>query len=297
MAFERATRKNTHVLIGMTGHSGTGKTYSALLLARGLVGEAGKIALIDTENGRGSMYSGLTEYDVDELHPPFSPERYADKVREAEKLGYGALIIDSFSHEWEGEGGVCEMADKQTSFGGKPLQGLAKWNKPKSAHKKLVNAILQSRMHIIICMRGKDKLIQAKDDRGKEVIVNAGVVPIQDSRFIFEMTVSLIMNEAKHYEVKKCPDDLLAAFPANSHVTERSGKAIADWVSGGVAIDHELEALKQQGRDAALSGTESLQAFWKGLGGANQKKLVDQLDGWKETAADCDMPVEEGAAS
>ena len=57
--FKKAERKRSYVKIALCGVSGSGKTYSALLMAQGL-GE--KIAMIDTENGSGELYSDL--YDL-----------------------------------------------------------------------------------------------------------------------------------------------------------------------------------------------------------------------------------------
>ena len=45
-AFRPATRSEAKPLIGLYAESGAGKTYSALLLARGFVGPSGKIAMI-----------------------------------------------------------------------------------------------------------------------------------------------------------------------------------------------------------------------------------------------------------
>lgn len=287
-SFHPASRKGTYVLIGLTGHSSSGKTYSALLLARGLVGEKGKIAFIDTENGRGSMYSNLTKYDVVELNAPFTSERYAELVREAADDGYDALIIDSFSHEHEGSGGYLEFAEEQKDSGGRPLKGLQKWLRPKVRRKKLVNAILQSRMHIIVCMRGKDKLVQMKNEQGKEVIVNTGVVPIQDPRFLYEMTVSFIMDENKMPKLHKCPEDLRAAFPADKHLSIQSGKAIADWVGTGEVVSIDAAKLKDEARKKAEGGTDAFRAYWKTLDQAKCDILRPMLNELQHDATEVD---------
>ncbi|WP_423806808.1 AAA family ATPase, partial [Phascolarctobacterium succinatutens] len=103
--FKKAERKKAFLKIAITGVSGSGKTYSALQLAQGL---GDKIAMIDTENGSGELYSNLCEYDVAPMAAPFTPEKYIDYIHEAEQAGYNVLIIDSLSHAWAGEGGVLD---------------------------------------------------------------------------------------------------------------------------------------------------------------------------------------------
>ena len=112
---ERADRSKSKVCVALAGDSGSGKTLSSIRLARGLVGEKGRIGYIDTEQHRASLYAGYYGgFDVISLEPPFSPERYEEAVRTFKDAGYDVVVIDSMSHEWEGTGGVLEMADSQT---------------------------------------------------------------------------------------------------------------------------------------------------------------------------------------
>src|SRR5579859_30580 len=158
----KAVRKGAHVIIALYGYSGSGKTLSALLLARGLAGKDGKICMIDTESGRGMIYAQAVPggYDYAELTPPFTPERYTEAFAEVEATGAKVVIVDSSSHEWAGIGGIVEMADSGKSQAGVPLQGLVKWAGPKARHKRWIAALLQSHMHVILCVRAKEKLVQ-----------------------------------------------------------------------------------------------------------------------------------------
>jgi hypothetical protein len=49
---------------------------------------------------------------------------------------------------------------------------LAKWAKPKARHKRFVQVMLTTRMHIILCLRAKEKLVQRKDANGRDEIVS-----------------------------------------------------------------------------------------------------------------------------
>ena len=97
MTFRPATVAGTKALTCIYSESGGGKTYSALLLARGLVGPTGRIAMIDTENRRGELYADdpkIGGYDVQQLGEPFSPQRYIDMIDEAEREKYENIDLE-----------------------------------------------------------------------------------------------------------------------------------------------------------------------------------------------------------
>ena len=80
LQLKKAQRKQVKLRLNLSAPSGAGKTYSALLMAKGIVGEWAKIAVIDTENGSASLYDHLGEFNVIDLQPPFSPERYIEAI-------------------------------------------------------------------------------------------------------------------------------------------------------------------------------------------------------------------------
>src|SRR3954462_11620141 len=100
--FRPLKRERIPLLIGVAGGTGSGKTMSALRLARGLAG--GKpFAGIDTENGRMSAYAEeFPEVQTAEITAPFRPSKYADAVEAAERAGFPVIVVDSASHEWYG---------------------------------------------------------------------------------------------------------------------------------------------------------------------------------------------------
>lgn len=278
MKIERAVREKTFTLSSIAGPSGSGKTYSALLYARGLVGPDGKIGLIDTENKRSRFYADIAGgFDVIDLDPPFTSQRYMEAISAFEKAGYTAIVIDSISHEWEGTGGVLEQAEaiEQAT----KRSGLHCWAKPKAGHKKMMNAFLQTRAHLIFCCRVKEKVVQAKVN-GKTEIVNEGFVVVQEKSFIYEMTVSMMLDEGSHVPtIQKCPGDLLSAFPSGKALTIDAGAAVREWSDQGVALDPEIEDAKRAGLLAANEGLDALQTWWKSL----DLKLKSRLEGMKDT--------------
>ena len=287
---ERATRRGVPALISLWGPSGSGKTYSALLLARGLVGPAGKIGLIDTENQRAKFYAALAGgWDHLDLQPPFTPERYRAAFEAFERAGgYGAVIVDSMSHVWEGEGGVLDMADAQRTRDGKEMYGLAKWRSPKMAYKRMLNALLRAPYHVVFCLRAKEKMRQEGAGPTAQ-IVSAGLVPTVEKNFVYEMTIDARLEKATHVpEDIKCPADLLDAFPRGKPISVETGAAIAAWVNGGAPVDHAAEAARRVARDVATLGTEAIAQHWKGLKPAEQRVLKPIAEELKAIAAEAD---------
>jgi len=281
ITFEPAIRQGVKSLILLYGPSGCGKTYSAIQLARGLVGEKGRIAFIDTEAGRGSHYADLTDYYRADLAPPFTPARYQEAIEAAEGAGFDALIIDSLSHEWEGEGGVLEWAEGIELRTKK--SGLHCWNKPKGAHKKLINRLLRARLHIIFCARAREKPKTVQDDRGKQKIVSDGFQPIVEKNFPYEMLISVGMTDAAPGVPdltlqKKIPGDLSPAFPVGQKIGIETGQKLAEWLDGGAPIDEATRAKVDEGREVARSGTSALQAWWAALSKDDRTALKQLLD-------------------
>jgi type II secretory pathway predicted ATPase ExeA len=110
--FQQAQRKGQYVKMAITGPSGSGKTYSALRLAKGLT-QTGRIAFIDTENGSASLYAGQFDFDVVDMSPPFSIDKFANAVKAALAGGYDVLIVDSATHWWQGILEYKEQLDKR----------------------------------------------------------------------------------------------------------------------------------------------------------------------------------------
>ena len=105
MQLRKATRKKAKIRLGLSAVSGGGKTYSAILIAKGLCGDLSKVAVIDTENGSADLYAHLGDYNVLPLAAPFTPERYIEAIRSCEKAGMEVIIVDSISHECDDKGG------------------------------------------------------------------------------------------------------------------------------------------------------------------------------------------------
>ena len=224
--FTKAKRQQSKLRLALIGPSGSGKTYSSLLIAKGL---GGSIALIDTERGSGNLYSDIADYDIAELEPPFTPEKYVEAIREAEKAGYNTVIIDSLSHAWSGQGGVLEFVDQVTKS---EKNNFEAWRQASPKHNALVDALIQSKAHIIGTMRSKTQWEVQKDERtGKTKPVKIGLAPEQRSGVEYEFTCALELAVEGH--VASASKDRTSLFDGQYFVpSEATGLTLARWLQG-----------------------------------------------------------------
>ena len=153
MELTRAKRQKARMRLGLQGPSGSGKTYSALQIARGLTHTWKSIAIIDTEANSSHLYSHLGDYYVLSLPKPFSPEKYIEAIRTCQQENFEVIIIDSISHEWEGEGGILDI---HSSMAG---NSFTNWSKVTPRHNNLIASLLQARCHIIVTIRTKSDYV------------------------------------------------------------------------------------------------------------------------------------------
>jgi hypothetical protein len=245
--FKPAKRENIALLIGLAGGTGSGKTFSAMRLAKGMSGGK-KFAVIDTENGRASHYAGEFDFDVADLREPFSPESYLAAIRAADEAGYPVIVVDSMSHEWAGYGGVLDMQEAELDrMAGDNYQKresckMAAWVKPKIAHKHMVQSLLQVKAHVILCFRAEEKIEMVKVDGKMKIIPKQsltglnGWISVTEKNLPFELTTSILFTADRPGipQPIKLQEQHKALFPLDRVVDEQSGKRIAEWAAGGV---------------------------------------------------------------
>ncbi len=146
MVFKKATKKDSKLRLGLMGPAGSGKTYTALAVAKHF---GGRVAVIDSEHGSASKYADLFDFDVLEL-ASFSPNDYTNAIKAAE--GYDVLIIDSLSHAWSGKNGALELVDKAAARS-KSGNSFAAWREVTPLHNQMVEAIMEAKLHLIATLR------------------------------------------------------------------------------------------------------------------------------------------------
>lgn len=263
--YRMARRSEAKPLVGLYSRSGCGKTLSALYLARGFVGPSGKIAMIETESGRGEMYADLPalmpgSYGVIPMRPwsskddqgndiqgGFSPREYGQAISDAEAEKVDALIIDSASHEWEGVGGVLHMAALNQEAGKK---GNQVWQVPKIDHQRhFVGRLLQTSIPlVIVCMRARypmEQVTAGTIERWKaaggtgqapklgEWVRSPTLEPKQSEDILFEMlTHGWIDEEHRFWATRYARPEMQAFMPSGQPLTIQTGEALGRWAAG-----------------------------------------------------------------
>jgi len=241
-SFRPAKRENMPLIIGLAGASGSGKTYSAMRLAKGIAG--GKpFAVVDTERRRACHYADFFTFDHGDLGAPFEPRCYAEAICAADKLGkYAVIVVDSMSHEWAGDGGILDMQTAEFErMGGGDNVKMASWIKPKMDHKRMVQRLLQLNAHLILCFRAEQKIEMVKEG-GKMVVRDKrtltgkdGWAPTTEKSLPFELTASFLMTPDAPGVGRpiKLQEQHKALFPAGKVIDEACGAGLAAWAAGG----------------------------------------------------------------
>ena len=273
-----AVREKIGLLFGVAGASGSGKTFSALTLARGIANGTGKIAVIDTEAGRALHYApkpgtqpdGVKTFNFLHLDfpPPFTPERYIEAIQACEAEGATVIVIDSMSHEWNGEGGCSDMAEAAAIAAATDRDGNVNawkidamtgpsWKKPKLRHKRMMARLIQCRTHLIFCLRAEEKVKFVKTElpngKSKTEIVPVGFQPICEKAFMFEMSGSMTLHPVTpgqpRYDLPhKLNDELRQIFPEGVVIDADAGKRLRMWAETG-ADRPEIDKAAEWARD------------------------------------------------
>jgi hypothetical protein len=244
--FRPARRENVGLLIGLAGGTGSGKTFSAMRLAKGIAGDR-PFAVIDTEAARAKHYADQFRFDHGDLTPPFKPDRYLEAITAADTAGYPAIVVDSTSHEHAGEGGLLDWHEQELErltkgdASKRDSMLMAAWINPKMGHKRFVQRLLQVRAHLILCFRAEPKIEIAKENgrtvvREKKSLVGYnGWIPVTEKSLPYELTVffMLLADQPGIPHPIKLQEQHRALFPLEQPITEESGRALAAWAAGG----------------------------------------------------------------
>jgi len=270
MQLRPSERRQVKLRLGISGASGFGKTKSALLLAYGMTNDWNKIAVIDTENSSASLYSDLGSYNVLDLSPPYSPERYIEAITLCEKAKISVVIIDSITHEWNGSGGCLDIHEK---LGGR----FQDWAQVSPRHQSFIDKILQSECHIITTTRRKIEYDIDRDASGKLKVQKLGTKEITKEGFEYELTVNFeLINENHLVRASKDRTGLFMNKP-EFIITSAIGKMILDWCNSGTNLQDARNKIKECDNLDDLKILYNNYAQWRELLEYNFKQQKDEI--------------------
>lgn len=289
--------------IGLSGGSGTGKTYTALLMARGIAevvsGKKGApIGYVDTENRRALHYKQafpeMMHFDFKAVDGGgntvgFGPDRWIDVIDAAEEAKLPVLILDSFSHAWEGVGGVLDLhattLDRLTrgDDSKKDQRSQLAWAEVKPKYRRLIDRIVRAKTNIIICTRAKPVMQDFKTKqnarptktRRKDVPWD----PAADGDLMFEMTTMVILDPSAPgcpvHQIKVA-DQFKGLLDPRRPMNEATGRAMAEWANGqGNA--QEQKSILDRARDAARQGKKAFIEYYGGQEGKANRALLHTI--------------------
>lgn len=255
MEVKKAKREKLKVPIMLTGASGSGKTVSALLIAKGIIEKMfpdlsddeqwEKIGVIDTEHKRSLLYAEATVADVyigEFLHldfePPFTVDNYIKAFNLMKNSGVEVVIIDSISHAWSGEGGILEQVEVLSK--GKPNMKMVAWAKVAPLEKQFMKLVTGNSVYVIATARSKQAYSMEKDEKGKTTVEKVGLKPDQKDVLEYEFAIALRMDQDHNAEATKDNSNM---FNLPFSVTTEIGHKIFDWSDTGVDLEKQQEEL------------------------------------------------------
>ncbi len=272
--YEEAKRSNVPLLVGLFGPSGSGKTYSALRLATGIQSvSGGDIAVIDTEADRAKHYAGEFKFKHLRFGEPFGSLDYLAAIEHCVDRGARVIVIDSMSHEHEGEGGMLDAHEKELErLAGdvewkRNAMKFSAWAKPKQDRRRMLNKMLQLHCSFILCFRAKEKIRllskSERDDAKKagefsEPVRQLGWMPIGDPMMVYEMMLSALLLpgcdgrpvwdslDPGTKTMTRLPKQFRELFPGGIQLSEEIGAAMATWASGGtITVESAFDRIKK----------------------------------------------------
>lgn len=225
--FKKASKSLAKAKIAITGPSGAGKTYSSLLLAKGLTNN-GKVGVIDTENGSADLYENEFngwEYFTLKVNPPYTVQKYLLAIDAAMREGMDCIIIDSLSHVWAAEGGLLQQKEALDSRGG---NSYTNWGNITKLYEEMKSKILHSNIHMVVTMRSKQEYVLEQNDKGKQAPRKVGLAPIMRDGMEYEFTVVFDVGMDHQYMVSKSRIRLFDGVVEK--ISEKTGEDIRDWL-------------------------------------------------------------------
>lgn len=317
------------IALGISGGSGTGKTYTSLLVGRGIAenitGKKGApIGYVDTENKRALHYKAafpeMMHFDFTAINDDgelvgFGPERWIEVIDAAEEAELPVLIFDSFSHAWEGVGGVLDLhaqvldrlvreaeARNQRYNNSSPVDpskfSQLAWAEVKPRYRRLIDRIVRAKTNVIICTRAKPVMQKGFGDRAENARTtktrrkDVPWDPASDGDLMFEMTAMIILDPSAPgcpvHQIKVA-DQFKGLLDPRRPMGVDTGAAMAEWAKGQGGAQKQKE-LMDFAREKARQGKAVFTEWWNSDDGKAARPVVRPImDDITALCAEADM--------
>jgi hypothetical protein len=285
-----AVREKVKLMVGLTGPSGAGKTYSALQLAYGITGDWKRIALADTENRSALYYAGEKTGEWEHIDFPstmpqgYHPNNWLKLINYVESLKHiEVLILDSITHEWEGSGGALELVD--SAAGNKFANG---WKVVTPLHRAFIDKIRHSRLHVLATIRSKQDYVVELDGKGKSVPKKVGTKSVQREGTDYEFGIIFDI-DMNHYATASKDRTGVFAPIGPFKIGASTGAELMKWANSGKEPEKKEDEPKPKGFDPTnekqvkwltdrLAELKVHNDKWDDIGVAMVGKRADQLE-------------------
>lgn len=191
---KKAENQQAYLKAGIFGFAGSGKTFTASMLAIGIskiLSDGKPIAFFDTETGSDFLIPRFKTEGIELLS--CRSQSFADllDVGEEAKSKCSVLIVDSITHIWRD---LCESYRIKRNV--KKLE-FHHWNDIKGSQGWLrwTNFFLNSRLHVIVCGRaGNEYDYQVDEQTGKKELIKGDTKMKAEAEFGFEPSLVFEMS-------------------------------------------------------------------------------------------------------
>lgn len=203
----KATKKAAYFKGGIYGEAGSGKTFTAAMIAIGLYQYAKlekPVAMFDTEPAASFIIPYFEQAGIEFV--VFDKSRALIdlmKIMDEAEKECSILIVDSITHVWRDaqDSYMKRINDKRKRENKQPIYQLEfhHWKPIKAAWAAFTDRFLSSKLHCIVCGRaGSIYEYQTNDTTGKKELITVGTKMATEKELGYEP--SLLVEMVKHRE-------------------------------------------------------------------------------------------------